>query len=329
MFVSSRFIKKVLHFLLALLLLLIINFAIPRLMPGDPFLMLNTEDGSTSVSYTEEQLLLYYAFYGLDKPLPIQFMSYIGGLFHGDWGYSLFYKKAVLPMIMDRIGWTLSMVAAALVISTVIGSILGCLSAWQHRKAMDQSMYVVFVLLAEIPGFIFGILLLFWLSATLDWFPLSGGKSHYQSFSSWVELAADRVHHAVLPVLTLSFSSVGASYLYSRSSMLSVLDKVYLTTARAKGLNPSTLIFRHAFRNALPPIVTRVFLSLGTALGGAILVENVFRYPGIGLFMQEAVMLRDYPVIQGIFLMFSLMVLSMNAFADFVLRKLDPRVSAP
>lgn len=328
MFGSSRFITKVLHFLMALLLLVIINFAIPRLMPGDPFLMLNTEDGSTSVSYTEEQLSLYYAFYGLDKPLPIQFVTYICGLFHGDWGYSLYYKKAVLPMIMDRIGWTLSIVAAALVISTVIGSFLGCLSAWQHRKASDQFMYVVFVLLAEIPGFICGVLLLFWLSATLDWFPLSGGKSYYQSFSSWVELAADRVHHAALPVMTLSFSSVGASYLYSRSSMLSVLDKAYLTTARAKGLNSRTLIFRHAFRNALAPIVTRVFLSLGTALGGAILVENVFRYPGIGLFMQEAVMLRDYPVIQGIFLMVSLLVLSMNAFADVVLRKLDPRLSA-
>ncbi|MNI25778.1 Glutathione transport system permease protein GsiC [compost metagenome] len=231
-------------------------------------------------------------------------------------------------MIMDRIGWTLSMVAAALVFSTIIGSIMGCLSAWRHRSASDLAMYLGVVLFAEIPGFLIGIVLLFWLSADLGWFPLSGGKSHYQPFSSWVDLVADRVHHAALPVLTLSLSSVGVCYLYARSSMLAVLDKAYLTTARAKGLNPSTIIFRHAFRNALPPIVTRVFLSLGTAFGGAILVENVFRYPGIGLFIQEAVMLRDYPVIQGIFLIISLLVLTMNTFADIVLRKLDPRVSA-
>jgi len=324
---TSSGLKAVIRFGLVLLVVTIINFAIPRLMPGDPFQMINTDDGSTSVTYTQEQLAMYYAFYGLDQPLHQQFFSYIGNLVTGDWGFSLYYKRAVLPMIAERIGWTLSIVAISLLLSTVIGSIIGAFSAWRRRGGTDRVLYLGFVVLAEIPGFMIGILLLFWLAAALDWFPLSGGKSHYQSFSSGAALVIDRLHHAALPIITLTISSLGASYLYARSSMMAVLNQSYLTTARAKGLGNRIVLFRHALRNALAPIITRVFLSMGAALGGAILVENVFRYPGIGLFMQEAVMLRDYPLIQGIFLLLSVLVLTMNLLADQVLRKLDPRVA--
>lgn len=170
-------------------------------------------------------------------------------------------------------------------------------------------------------------MILFIFAAALDLFPLSGAMSHFTGQMTLMEKATDIGAHAALPVVTLTLARLGGIYLLARNSLVTVLEKDFMVTARAKGLTKIRIFWRHALRNALLPIVTRVFMSLGALVGGAVLVENVFNYPGLGKLLRESVMVQDYPLIQGIFLLVTLAVLSANFMADLVYRRLDPRVS--
>ncbi|HBS60728.1 MAG TPA: ABC transporter permease [Firmicutes bacterium] len=303
-----------------------LNFFLPRLMPGDPFTFLSANSDEISVAYSEEQLAKYKAYYGLDKPLASQYVNYLGNLLRGNIGYSIYYHEPVLTIIGRRALWTIALVAASLALSCAAGIILGGISAWQRDKAADGILYYFMICFAEIPSFIIGLLLLFAGAAWLGWFPLSGGITPFAAFTSPFSKALDILHHAALPVVTLTLARLGEFYLITRGSMLSVLSKDYISTARGKGLSNRRILFGHALRNAAIPVVTRVFLSLGTVFGGAVLVENVFNYPGVGQLMRESVMLRDYVLIQGIFLFFAVSVLLMNFAADLLYKKLDPRV---
>lgn len=314
------------HYSGVLLIIICLNFFLPRLMPGDPFLYLSVEDGNVSAVFSQEQIDHYKAYYGLDKPLYIQFGHYITGLLQGDLGYSIYYNIDVAEMILTRIPWTLFIVITALVLSSLVGTVLGALSAWRRDKAADKLTYAMMIIIAEIPSFLLGVLLLFVFAAQLKWFPLSGGSTVFASFDSVGEQLRDLLHHAALPIVTLALARVGGFYLLSRNSMLTVLAKDYIRTARAKGLRERKIIFRHALRNALPPVIARVFMSLGALFGGAVLVENVFAYPGVGRLMSEAVLNRDYVLMQGIFLTITLTVILMNGIADLLYKKLDPRV---
>ncbi|MBZ4645816.1 MAG: peptide/nickel transport system permease protein [Petroclostridium sp.] len=319
--------KKASEYLITFFIIITLNFFIPRLMPGDPFTFLSSAEGQITVTYTEEQINKYKAYYGLDKPLLVQYASYITNLFKGNLGYSIYYNDSVVRIIGKRIPWTVSIVIASIILSCLVGTILGSWSAWHRNGIPDKVIYAVMIPISEIPSFLIGILFLFILAAKLGIFPLSGGMSTFAKYNNSAEKAMDIIHHAVLPVLTLSMTRLGEFYLLSRNSMVSVLSKDYIRTAKAKGLNKVRIIFRHALKNAMLPIVTRVFLSLGAVFGGAILVENVFSYPGLGRLMREAVMVRDYVLIQGIFIFMAIMVLTMNLLADILYVKLDPRVS--
>ncbi|MEA3284386.1 MAG: ABC transporter permease [Synergistota bacterium] len=315
------------HYILVALVMLSVNFFLPRLMPGDPFLYLSVEDGNVSTVFSKEQVDHYKAYYGLDKPLHVQFLNYLVGLSQGDLGYSIYYNTGVTEMIFSRLPWTLFFVVSSLLLSSVIGAVLGAISAWLWGKTSDRVMYFSMIVISEIPAFLLGVLFLFVFAAQMRWFPLSGGISVFASFDSPLAKIGDILHHAFLPILTLTLSRVGGFFLLSRSSMLMVLSKDYIRTAKAKGLGKKSVIFRHALKNALPPIVARVFMSLGTSFGGAVLVENVFAYPGVGRLMREAVGNRDYVLIQGIFLTITMMVLLMNWVAELIYKKLDPRVA--
>lgn len=314
------------HYLIVLLVMLFVNFFLPRLMPGDPFLYLSVEDGNVSATFSQEQVDHYKAYYGLDQPLHIQFWKYITGLLRGDLGYSIYYNTNVAEMIFTRIPWTIFIVLSSLVLSSLIGTAMGAVSAWLWDKPADRLMYFLMVILSEIPAFLIGVLFLFVFAAQLRWFPLSGGSTVFASFTSFWAQTGDILRHAFLPILTLSLTRVGSFYLLSRNSMMTVLSKDYIRTARAKGIGKRNIIFRHALRNALPPVIARVFMSLGALFSGAVLVENVFSYPGVGRLMREAVMNRDYVLIQGIFLTITMTVLLMNWLAELIYRKLDPRV---
>lgn len=314
------------HYLSVLLVIICINFFLPRLMPGDPFLYLSVEDGNVSAVFSQEQIDHYKDYYGLDQPLPLQFWQYITGLLQGNLGYSIYYNTDVAEMILTRIPWTFFIVISSLALSSLVGTALGAMSAWLRDKPLDKLLYGAMVIAAEIPSFLLGVLFLFLFAAQLQWFPLSGGSTVFASFASRGEQLGDLLHHAALPVLTLALTRMGGFYLLSRNSMLTVLSKDYIRTAKAKGLKQRSIIFRHALRNALPPVVARIFMSMGAMFGGAVLIETVFAYPGVGRLMREAVLNRDYVLIQGIFLAITVMVLLMNWIAELVYRKLDPRV---
>lgn len=314
------------HYILIFFIILLINFFLPRLMPGDPFQYLSVEDGNVSTVFSEEQIQQYKEYYGLDKPLHIQFLNYITRLLKGNLGYSIYYKTSVAEMILTRIPWTVFIVLSALFLSSFIGTVLGAVSARLRENQADKFIYLFMIIFSEIPSFILGTLLLIFLAAKLKWFPLSGGITAFESYSSSFDYFADLLNHAALPILTLTLAGLGGFYLLSRNSMLTVLKKDYIRTAKAKGLSRERILFRHALRNALPPMIARIFMSMGSMFGGAVLVENVFAYPGLGGLMREAVMARDYVLMQHIFLIIAVSVLLMNWLADKTYKKLDPRV---
>jgi peptide/nickel transport system permease protein len=318
--------KRLLEYLFTVAVIVTLNFALPRVMPGDPFLYLSADQDQEVAQFSAAQQDYYRRQYGLDRPLVQQYAAYLAALVRGDLGYSIYYNQGVTAVLVDRLPWTLLLVTAAVVLSTLAGCLLGSISAAFRGRALDRWLYPALIAVSEIPAFLLGLLLLFTLAAGWQLFPLSGAMTHFAVYASPWDRLADIARHAALPVLTLAIVRTGGLYLLARSSTATVLTRDYLRTARAKGLHPLRILTRHTLRNAMLPIVTRVFLSLGGLVGGAILVENVFAYPGLGHLMRESVLVHDYPMIQGIFLLVTLSVLTANYLADRVYGRLDPRI---
>lgn len=322
-----NFLKSFFEYFIMFLIIISLNFFIPRLMPGDPFTFLSSEEGGLQENYSDEQIQKYKTYYGMDKPLGNQYIDYLSNLLRGDLGYSIYYNDSVLSLILNRAKWTLGISLTALFISVFLGTILGSISAWYRNSFVDRGLYPLMILLAEIPSFLIAILLLFTLAAGSSFFPLSGGMTVFADYENSLAKFLDILRHGLLPSLSLVLTQLGGFYLLARNSMISILSKDYMTTALAKGLSTRRIVFRHGLKNALLPIVTRFFMSLGSVLSGAILVENVFNYPGLGYLMRESVMVRDYVLIQGIFLFVAFLVLTMNLLADLFYKKIDPRVN--
>ncbi|MFW6022825.1 MAG: ABC transporter permease [Halanaerobiaceae bacterium] len=317
--------NRVLEYLITLLIIITLNFILPRLMPGDPFLFISADQGQ-DLMYSEEQRQQYLEYYGLNKPIIEQYLIYLSKVVKGNMGISLYYNESVINIILRRLIWTFFLLIISVIISTTIGMILGSISAWYRNTWLDKLLYTKLIALSEIPSFLLGLILLFVFAAGFNIFPLSGAITHYAEFNNIWEKVLDVLHHAVLPIIALSFTRLGGIYLLGRNSVISVLNKDYIKTGQAKGLSKTRILANYVIRNALLPVITRVFLSLGGLVGGAILVENVFAYPGLGHLMRESVMVRDYPLIQGIFLTVSIFVLTANYLADLVYVKIDPRI---
>jgi len=315
------------EYFLTFLVVLTLNFILPRVMPGDPFLFLSSDVGEEIARFSPDQEEAYRRQYGLDRPWPEQYGIYLLRLLHGDLGYSIYYNQEVTAILLARLPWTLLLVLSAVFFSTILGCLLGSLSAAYRDRPPDKVLYPLMITISEIPPFLLGLVLLFVLAAGMKLFPLSGAMTHFAKHNNTWETIVDIAHHAALPILTLTLVRTGAMYLLARNAMTTVLTRDYIRTARAKGLSAPRILARHSLRNAMIPVITRVFLSLGGLVGGAILVENVFAYPGLGRLMREAVLVHDYPMIQGIFLMVTLFVLLANGAADLVYRRLDPRIA--
>lgn len=324
----KKILWRVLEYALTFLVIVTLNFLLPRLMPGDAFLHLSGEADEVISTYTEEQRQYYREYYGLDRPLVEQYGRYLSGLGRGDLGRSYYYKDKVSAIIVRRLSWTFFLVIAATLGSLFLGIILGSYSAWQRGSWQDRALYLFMITFGEVPAFLIGLVLLIFLAAGLGLFPLAGAVTHFAHFSSAWARCKDILHHAALPVLTLSLARTGSIYLLVRNSLVTVLTKDYIRTARAKGLTELRIRYKHALRNALLPLITRVALQVGAMVGGAVLAENVFAYPGLGLLMRQAVFVRDYPLLQGIFLVIALGVMSANLVADLLYRWLDPRAKA-
>ncbi|MCK9222702.1 MAG: ABC transporter permease [Limnochordia bacterium] len=315
---------RLLEYGLTLFVLFNLNFILPRALPGDPLLTLVNTDQSFSV-LTAEQLDYFTSYYGLDEPLSRQYLKYWQGLLTGELGKSIYFKEDVASLVLRRLGWTVLLVGSGILLSSLVGVILGSWAAWCQGSWFDRALYFFLVCLAETPVFLIGTLLLFTLGARLHWFPLGGAMTHFASYGSRPGQLLDILHHAALPVVTLALSRLGSSFLLSRNTMVATLNEEFMHTAYLKGLPGKTRLFKHGLKNCLVPVITRTLTSLGTMIGGAVLVENLFAYPGIGGLLQQAVLACDYPLMQGILLVTSISVVTMNLLGDLLCYRLDPR----
>lgn len=314
---------KVAQYALVLLVTVTLIFLLPRLMPGSPLAYLAGEDVG---SLTPQDRARIVSEAGLDRPLGEQYVRFLGQLVRGDLGYSFQQNKPVSAILAARLPWTLLLTGTALVLSTVAGVACGALAAWRRGGRTDIGALLLFIFLDSLPSFWLGMILIADFGVRLGLFPTFGARDvgpGSAGVSYWVDVA----HHLVLPVTTLTLVSVSATFLTMRYSLLTVLGEEYVTVASAKGLAGHQVLLRHALRNALLPVATVFLLNLGQAVAGATVVETVFSYPGVGRLMYEAGLSRDYPLLQGGFLLITLCILAANVVADLLYPLLDPRVT--
>ncbi|WP_407936544.1 ABC transporter permease [Lentzea tibetensis] len=303
----------------SLSMVVVLGFFLFRVIPGDP--VVSWTRGRPT---TPEMQAALRAEWGLDKPLPQQFLDYLGKLLRGDMGTSFTYSRPVLDVISERVGPTLLLVGTSTLIAVLLGLWLGIRGAWRRDSRFDRVSTGVALTLWSTPTFWLGMLLMM---ATGDLFP-SRGMRDTDTAPGFFSQAVDVAHHLVLPSVTL-IAVVYAQYqMVMRSSLLEELHASYLTTARAKGLRDDLVRRRHAVPNALLPVLTLVFLHLGLVVAGAITTETVFTWPGLGLLFYEALTGPDYALLQGLMVVTAGAVVVMNVFADLLYRVLDPRVRA-
>lgn len=318
-------VRKVFQAFLTLVAVIIFNFFLFRVWsPGDPVSFLTRGQGA-NISVEERQELIHE--YGLDRSTWGQFTEYLKDTFTGKLGASSFFQgEAVMDVFLRFLPPTLLLVGVSTVLSTIIGLWMGIRSGWRRGSAFDRVSMVGSLVLYSMPEFWLGMLLLLLFSTTLGWFPAGGRISTNVSELNGLEYVFDVLNHLFLPALTLTLAFIGEYYLVMRSSLLDVLGEDYITTARAKGVRERDVLNRHAVRNGLLPTVTLVALYFGYVIGGAITVEVVFSYQGLGLLTYTAIVGKDYWLLQGLFLFFSATVILFNLAADFLYGYLDPRV---
>jgi peptide/nickel transport system permease protein len=320
-----RFLLRRLGFyLLAAWVALTLNFFLPRLMPGDPatalFARFRGRLGPEAMQALRE------AFGLTDAPLVSQYFTYLGHALRGDLGVSVaYFPSPVTAVIGTGLIWTLFLAGTAVVVSFVIGTLLGVAAAWWRRGWLDTWLPSLLAFLGAFPYFWLAMVALYVLGFSLGWSPL--GHAYGDDLTPGFSLAflADVARHAVLPVGTIVVATLGGWLLSMRNTMIATLGSDYVNLARAKGLPPARVALRYAARNALLPSVTGFGMSLGFVLGGSLLTEIVFSYPGQGYLLVQAVRSQDYPLMQGIFLVITLAVLGANWLVDVVYLWLDPR----
>lgn len=295
----------------------IIIFVLANLMPGDAMLAMLADDTTLSREVLAEQR----ARVGLDDPLPVRYVRWMGNVLQGNLGYSFVSSTRVGEAIMTRIPPTVELMGAALLFALVVGITLGVVSALKQYSALDYVLTVFGFAGLSLPVFFVGMLLIYIFALRLDWLPPSGMRTAGEPYN-----LRDNLEHLLLPALAIGLLRTVTFMRHTRSSMLEVMSSDYLMTARAKGLRPRTIITVHAMRNALIPIVTVLGLSLPTLLAGAVYVETIFQWPGMGLLFIRAVTQRDHPMIMGIALVSSVAVLVSNLLIDITYAFIDPRI---
>jgi peptide/nickel transport system permease protein len=300
-----------------LLAISVIAFTFINLAPGSPIdAMINP---SVGLSPQQEQDLRVSL--GLDKPLPVRYLIWLGQALQGNLGYSYNTHQPVLQRIGERLGPTLELMGAALLVSTVLGIILGIVAASHVNTVWDYTLGGLSLLGFSVPGFFMALVALYIFAARLQILPAFGMSTGTDTVS-----LGDNVSHLILPAAVLSLELMASLTRYARSAMLDVMHADYVATARAKGLSERTVTLRHAFRTALLPLITVVSLRLPALVGGAIVIETIFQWPGLGQLSVQAIQQRDYPVLMGLTIMISIVVLLANLVADVLYAFADPRV---
>jgi len=308
-------IKRILAFIPTMFIVVTVIFIFTRVVPGDPAWVLVGYQGVTKEKVDQVRQEL-----GLDKPIVVQYFSWLSRAIRGDLGNSIFYKRPVVEVITEKFFVTLSLAVGALLLTIIIALPLGILSATKYNTILDNLSMIFAVLGVSLPVFWIGFLFIILFAVTLGWFPSSGYRPLTLGFIPWIR-------HLFLPVLSLSLTQIALLTRITRSSMLEVLGQDYITTARAKGLSERKVIYKHALRNALVTIITVVGLAFALSLGGSVLVENVFAIPGLGRLIVTAAMRRDYPMIQGGMLYLTGIALVINLIVDISYTLINPKVT--
>ena len=297
----------------------IVIFTLVHNMPGNPYSHMVNPNLSIE---DRENMLRAVGYY---DPLPIKYVRWVGRAVRGDLGYSIRHKEPVLSVIRPRLGNTLLLALSSFVLSTLIAIPLGVISASKQYSIFDYTATVLAFIGLSIPAFFFGMLLIKFVAFDLGWFPIAGMRTMGSGFTGLRHIF-DVIHHMMLPVLVLTLVNTASLMRYTRSSMLENIKQDYVRTARAKGLSENKVIYSHALRNALIPVITILTLSLPYLFSGAILTETVFVWPGIGTLAFHAILNRDYPLIMGNTMIIAVAVLLSNLLADVLYAVVDPRI---
>lgn len=316
--------SRLLQALGLVLAVVVLNFVLVHAAPGDPVETIAGASGGMS----PELMAQLRTQYGLDRSLPVQLGVYLGKVAQGDLGYSYFFNLPVTNMIAERVPATLLLVLSAVLLAFFVGTALGVLSSRRPNGLLSQFITVLSLVGFAAPVFWLGIMLVILLASVFPVLPVAGMRSIDSTGSGGFADMLDVAHHLVLPTLTLSLVYLAQYSRLARSSMLDVLGSDFIRTARAKGLADRVVLYKHALRNALLPVVTVLGLQFGNVLAGAILVETVFNWPGLGRLAFESVLRRDYPTILGVLLFSSIVVVVMNQLTDLCYRFIDPRIKA-
>jgi peptide/nickel transport system permease protein len=331
--------KKIAWSIFTILFVLVLNFLLFRVLPGDP-----ARAGVRDPRLKQEAIEAIRIRFGLDKPvincfvslnpiklgscmvnpLDTQFFIYVRNLLQGDLGISFHSNRPVGDILSERLWNTVLLIGAGQILAILIGVVFGILAAWKARTAIDYTALLSSLLAWSLPTFWLGIILLFW--GSNHGLPIGGkstpGTSSQQILQQWVDIA----RHMLLPTLTYTIVYMGEYMLIMRSSLMDVLAEDYILTAKAKGLSTFQILKDHALKNAMLPLVTIIAINLGFTVAGALQIEAVFSWPGLGGAIYEAVMRRDFPVLQGAFLLIAVSVIIANLIADMTYSYLDPRV---
>lgn len=309
---------------IAVAVLVVLGFALPRAMPGDPIDALFAA-GSTDLISDDALRAQLAAYYGLDRSVLEQFGHHVAGLVTGDWGVSIRDGVPVTALLVDRLPSTLLLAGTGLLGGGVFGVVLGAVAGWRRGSGLDTSLVAAAAALRSVPVFVTGSALIAVFAVELGWFPLSGTTTRFAD-PGVLGRVGDVLAHLALPALALAIPFAAGQFLLMRAGVVGELDSDHLLAGRAAGLPWRLLRRRYAARTALLPVTAAFGVRLGTAVTATVLVETVFRYDGVGLLMSEAIAYRDYPVLQGCFLLLTVGVLAANRQADLVQRRLDPRV---
>ena len=335
------FIKKLLWAIFTIAFVIVLNFFLFRILPGDP-----ARQGIRDPRMTKESIEAVRVRFGLDKPVincfpslnpvklgncfinPIdtQFFLYARNLLQGEFGISFHYNRPVEEILIERLWNTLLLIGAGQILAIFIGVTVGVIAAWKARTSIDYSALLLSLLAWSLPTFWLGMIFLFW--GSNNGFPIGGKATPGMSSAPLNEQVADVIQHMILPTLTYTIIFMGEYMLIMRSSLLDVLSEDYILTAKAKGLSTFQILKDHALKNAMLPLITVIALNLGFTVAGAIQIETVFSWPGLGGAIYEAVVRRDFPMLQGAFLMIAVSVIIANLLAELGYSLLDPRVQS-
>ena len=320
-----RLLRRLEFFIVTFWAAVSINFLLPRLMPGDPIQqMMNRMKGqiSPAARHSLEVML------GLNTtdPLVKQYFAYWGQVFRFDFGSSItYFPDSVTHVIAIALPWTLGLVGVTTIISFLLGTFLGAAAAWRRGGILDSVMPPVFAVVGALPFFFVGLLLLFIFAVVLGWSPVGFGYDVTLGLTLSWETVGQIISHAILPASAIIITSIGGWILTMRNTMIGVLTEDYVKMARAKGLSSTRIMFQYASRNAILPNLTGFAMSMGFVISGALLVELVFSYPGVGFILVQAVTGQDYPLMQALFLLITTATLISVLIADAVTYVIDPR----